>query len=428
MEQWKDYTLGECATLLSGGTPSKSRSEYWGGELPWVSCKDMKVDRIYDAEDHLTPEGAANGTRVVPEGTILFVVRGMILARDFPVAITKRRVAFNQDLKAVKPAGFVEPQFLYYWLKANTHEILGRADEAGHGTKRLQTDRLLAMQVQVPSITEQRRVASILAAYDDLIDNSNQRIRVLEEIARAVYREWFVEFRSPNQPRKSFVVYPPTSIPKGWEAIPFEKLLSSMMGGDWGSERPAGDELAEVGIVRGTDFDEVAYGGELRVPVRYIKPSSFKSRGLRAGDVIVENSVNAKSRCVGTPLHVDAQVLARMGRQAIAASFCKVFRFHEPSLGPVAHLHLRHMREEGRMEYYQNIAANGIGNFQAQKFAKEERLVLPADEKLRANLVGKIGAFVYAISLLASQIQNLRRSRDLLLPHLVLRSTERQGV
>ncbi len=176
----------------------------------------MKVDHIYDAEDHLTPEGAANGTRVVPENTILFVVRGMILARDFPVAITRRSVAFNQDLKAVKSADFINTDFLYYWLKANAYEILGRVDEAGHGTKRIQTDRLLAMRVRVPSPSVQRRIAETLSAYDQLIENSQRRIRILEEMARSLYREWFVDFRFAGHEHARHVSSPLGQIPGGW--------------------------------------------------------------------------------------------------------------------------------------------------------------------------------------------------------------------
>ena len=192
-----------------------------------------------------------------------------------------------------------------------------------------------------------------------------------------------------------------------------------MTGGDWGSEQPDDRDTAEVGIVRGTDFDEVAYGGQLRVPVRYIKPSSLKSRGLRAGDVIIENSINAKSRCIGTTLLVDSHVLNRLGRTAVAASFCKVFRLHEPHLAPLVHLHVRHLREDARMEYYQNVAVNGIGNFQAQKFAKEEHLILPSDEALRGKLIEGIAALFRSIGVLASQLSNLRRTRDLLLPRLL---------
>jgi type I restriction enzyme S subunit len=192
-----------------------------------------------------------------------------------------------------------------------------------------------------------------------------------------------------------------------------------MTGGDWGSEQPEERDIAAVMVVRGTDFDEVAYGGQLRAPVRYIKPTSLVARGLKVGDVIIENSINAKSRSVGTTLLVDKHVLNRLGHDAIAASFCKVFRPHDQRIAPLVHLHARHLREDARMEYYQNVAANGIANFQAQKFAKEEHLVLPTDEGMRAKLIEPIASIFQSVGVLASQLSNLRRTRDLLLPRLL---------
>src|SRR5687768_8756428 len=96
--------LSKCGEWLSGGTPSRSRSEFWGGEIPWVSAKSLSDFDIEDAEEHVTKLGAENGTRIVPAGTILFVVRGMSLAKEFRVGLANRPVTFNQDLKAIVPA------------------------------------------------------------------------------------------------------------------------------------------------------------------------------------------------------------------------------------------------------------------------------------------------------------------------------------
>jgi type I restriction enzyme S subunit len=273
--------------------------------------------------------------------------------------------------------------------------------------------------LSIPSLPIQRRIASILSAYDDLIENSQRRIKILESMARALYREWFIHFRFPGHENHPRVASALGEIPEGWEAIRFERLLASMTGGDWGSEHPEDRETEAVVVVRGTDFDEVAYGGQLRAPVRYIKPSSLVSRALKVGDVIIENSINAKSRSVGTTLLVDKHVLNRLGQDAIAASFCKVLRPHDQMIAPLIHLHARHLREDARMEYYQNVAANGIANFQAQKFAKEEHLVLPADEDERSRLIAPIRAVLQNVASLASRLANLRRTRDLLLPRLL---------
>jgi type I restriction enzyme S subunit len=216
-DQWRTCKFGDLVTMISGGTPSKANSAYWNGTIPWVSGKDMKVDRLYDSEDHVTELGAMNGTRLVPAGTILIVVRGMILAKEFPVAIAMRPVTFNQDLKALQCEPDVDPQFLFYWLQAHSYEIRGIADEAAHGTKRLQTDRLQNLPVSLPPLPVQREIASILSAYDDLIENNTRRIAILEEMARRLYREWFIDFRFPGHEQVRMVESELGPIPEGWE-------------------------------------------------------------------------------------------------------------------------------------------------------------------------------------------------------------------
>jgi type I restriction enzyme S subunit len=313
----------------------------------------------------------------------------------------------------------LDSQFLYYWIGSPQGKAELQKCTIGSSQSAFTIVLLKSMEIELPPLPVQQRIAGILSAYDELIENSQRRIKILESMARALYREWFVHFRFPGHENCPRVASPLGEIPQGWEVVSFERLLSSMTGGDWGSEQPEDRDTAEVMVVRGTDFDEVAYGGQLRAPVRYIKPSSLVSRGLKVGDVIIENSINAKSRSVGTTLLVDSHVLTRLGHDAIAASFCKVFRLHDPRLAPLAHLRARHLREDARMEYYQNVAANGIANFQAQKFAKEEQLILPTDEAMRTKLIEPIASIFQRVGVLASQLSNLRRTRDLLLPRLL---------
>ena len=229
-ECWKTYKLGDCVNFLSGGTPSKKNPEYWGGNIPWVSCKDMKKAYLYDSQDHITEKGAANGTRFVSPETILIVVRGMILGQHFPVAIAKRKMAFNQDLKALQCAPNVDPKFLFHWLRGKSYEILGIVDEAAHGTKRLQTDRLQNFPLHLPPLPIQRKIAAILSAYDDLIENNTRRIEILEEMARSIYREWFVKFRFPGHEQVQMVDSELGLIPEGWEVRNLSEICEIIMG------------------------------------------------------------------------------------------------------------------------------------------------------------------------------------------------------
>lgn len=220
---WSTRRLGDCVELLSGGTPSKQDPAFWNGDIPWVSCKDMKVERLHSAEDCITELGAQTGTRLVPAGTVLIVVRGMILAKDFPVGRAMREMAFNQDLKAVVCRPNVGNEFLFYWFLANSHYIKGIADEAAHGTKRIQTDRLLALPVRLPPPPVQQRIAAILSAYDDLVENNERRMRILEEMAQNLYREWFVSFRFPGHKKVKMVESPLGGIIEFDPSVPMDR-------------------------------------------------------------------------------------------------------------------------------------------------------------------------------------------------------------
>lgn len=274
---------------------------------------------------------------------------------------------------------------------------------------------------RVPALVAQRplqmKIAATLCAYDDLIENNTRRIQIFERMAQALYREWFVHFRFPGHAKVGLVASPCGQIPQGWKAVRFDDLVESGLGGDWGVDEPDDDEKAPVLVIRGTDFDDIVSGAALRTPRRFITSSSQTKRQLRAGDLVVENSINAKSRCVGTTLLITDGILRRLGEPSIAASFCKVYRFKDPSLAPLAHLHMRHLYAEGRMAFYQNVAANGIGNFQSQRFLGSEYLVFPADMQTRQQMLNPVNDLTS--STLADQIFNLRRTRDLLLPKLV---------
>lgn len=231
---WEDRRLGDLVRLRSGGTPSKSESRYWEGDIPWLSAKDLTTGRIYDAPLKVTEAGAANGTRLMPENTVMFVVRGMSLASEFRVSITKRPCTFNQDLKAVECGGDIIPEFLFYSLFAQRERIKGQAGEASHGTKKLETHTVENIRLKVPSRAVQERVVEVAASYDDLIENNRRRIALLEEAARLLYREWFVHLRFPGHEHVPLA----DGLPNGWERQIFEDVCETIGGGTPKTEKP----------------------------------------------------------------------------------------------------------------------------------------------------------------------------------------------
>jgi type I restriction enzyme S subunit len=184
-EGWKLLQLLDCANLRSGGTPSKGRSDYWDGTIPWVSSGEMRETRIYDTELHLSSEGAQAGSRLVPAGTILIVVRGMSLAKEFRLATVAREMAFNQDLKGLECKDGIAPSYLFYSLLDRRDAIRELATEASHGTKKLDTAVLEHLPILVPDQLRQQLfvdAVALLVAQHDNLHNQNTQLRAARDL------------------------------------------------------------------------------------------------------------------------------------------------------------------------------------------------------------------------------------------------------
>lgn len=165
---WIATQIGDIAKFSSGGTPSKQNAKFWGGSKPWISGKDLKTHFIGTSIDTLTDEGFQIAKRA-PAGASLILVRGMTLLKDFPVGFAIREVAFNQDLKALVPNKNIDGLFLSFLLVSEKHKIKQLVSTAGHGTGRLDTESIKLYPINVPPITEQRKIAQILSTWDKAI-------------------------------------------------------------------------------------------------------------------------------------------------------------------------------------------------------------------------------------------------------------------
>lgn len=156
LNQRAGIKLSECCAISSGGTPSKSKAEYWSGHIPWFSPKDIKSFHLRNAVDHISREAVDNSaTRLVPQNTILVVNRSGVLAHTLPVGIVQQESSFNQDIKAIIPNNDYLPEFIAMFLKANEAIIIR------HGVKKGPTVHSLVggyiENLEVPTITKERQ-------------------------------------------------------------------------------------------------------------------------------------------------------------------------------------------------------------------------------------------------------------------------------
>jgi type I restriction enzyme S subunit len=160
---WRLVPLGYLVRMRGGATPDKGKPEYWDGTIPWASPKDMKVARIFDVEDHISDEALHNSPlSLIPEAALLVVVRGMILAHSFPVALAMRELTINQDMKALICCRGIRPNYLYWTLRGFATSLISLADESAHGTKKIETALLARFPILVPGLSEQQAIADYL--------------------------------------------------------------------------------------------------------------------------------------------------------------------------------------------------------------------------------------------------------------------------
>ncbi|NMA44982.1 MAG: hypothetical protein GX945_00320 [Lentisphaerae bacterium] len=160
--------LGKCGEVLGGGTPSKQRDDFWNGDIPWVAPKEMKTFRIATSSMHITEAAISESSaKLIPAHSVLFVVRGMILARYVPVAVSDVPCAINQDMKAIVPAKGILADYLAHMLWGANDILLGRIETAGHGTKKLETPAWSNLDIPLPDIAKQEAVIKELTAFQE---------------------------------------------------------------------------------------------------------------------------------------------------------------------------------------------------------------------------------------------------------------------
>ncbi len=187
---WATVPLGDAATWSSGGTPRTGVAEYWDGPIPWISSGSLTEWKLTTSDRTLTEAGAANGSRMVPEGTTIFVVRGMSLKSEFRIGIAMKPMAFGQDCKALRARDGLDDLFLAYAIKAQTARILDLVDEAGHGTGRLNTDQMKELVIGIPPPDEQREIVGVLSALDDKIDANRRTAALIRAVAQTEFTRW----------------------------------------------------------------------------------------------------------------------------------------------------------------------------------------------------------------------------------------------
>ncbi len=388
-----------CTRISSGGTPSRKNAEYFtsdaNGHL-WVKSKELLDSSISDTEERISEEGFRNSAaKYFPEHSVLVAMYGANVGQ---LGWLRRPATVNQAISGLvvddKKADW---RFVFYSLLENRGDLTIQAQ--GAAQQNLNQDLVRQFSISLPPLPVQRRIGDILSAYDELMENSQRRIRILEALVRALYREWFVHFQFPGHEKHPRTAASLGDIPKGWE------------------ERRA-PECVDI-------------NPRVTVPREGEKP--FVPMGCLSNDSMLISDIESREGNSGAKFQNGDTLFARItpclengktgfvqflpGEDAVAFGSTEFIVLRSRTLTPEFVYCLARSDEFRGVAIKSMSGATGRQRVQERCF-DEFQIVQPPRELLERFSAIVVPSFrlIYGLHL---QIQNLRRTRDLLLPRLL---------
>lgn len=182
--------LADCCKFFSGGTPTKGKNDYWNGEIPWFSPKDIKSFELVSSQDRISEIAVReSATRLVKPGTILVVGRSGVLAHTLPVGIVRQLSTFNQDIKAIVPSDDYDPEYVALYLTSRQSFVLKEGVKRGPTVHSLISDFIEELEIPDIPIDHQRQIAARLKAQLAVVETARQAAHAqLREINVALNR------------------------------------------------------------------------------------------------------------------------------------------------------------------------------------------------------------------------------------------------
>lgn len=395
MNRWITKKIADIADVVAGGTPSTNNSEFWNGDIGWITPADLsgyKYRYIANGARNISSAGLNNSSAyLLPKNTVLLSSRAPIGY----VAIAEKELATNQGFKnLICDDTQVDYRFMYYWLQLNADALKSFA--SGATFPELSAGTVKKIKVTLPDIVTQNRIADILSTYDDLIESNNRRIELLEQTAQELYKEWFVRFRFPGYENVKLE----DGFPKGWTI----KRLA-----DYGR--------VETGKTPSTEIVE-NYGGEMM----FVKTPDMHGNMfiIQTEDKLSERGHNTQPKkllpansimvsCIGT-----AGVVSINAEPAHTNQQINSIVLNNPN-----ELEWLYHTCKSLKETIELFGATGATMTNLSKGKFEKLKVVDPGEDLILAYHNKVKPLFDEIKSLMYQNQNLAAQRDMLLPRLM---------
>ncbi len=376
MSEWKEYKLGEVVTFQRGFDLPKDKMR--NGEYPVAGSNG-----VIGWHSEYTTKGP--GVTIGRSGNI-----------GTPHFYKSNYWAHNTSL-FVKDFKGNNSLFIYYFLKTIDFKQLN----TGSAVPTLNRNHVHDLQVLVPPIDEQKRIAGVLSSLDDKIDLLNRENATLEDLAETLFRHYFIENPDPT-----------------WKEGKLGDYVIETIGGEWGTEVPEGESNMPVRCLRGADVADLNDGIATRTPLRYIKPSKYEKIKPNNGDIILEISGGTDTCSTGRVAYINDSVKHLFDYPIVFSNFCRLLRVKEKYMYFV-YCYFRYLHKQGEFFNLEN-GSSGIHNLN-YKAALYDDLgwPVPTDKKLVIEFGEKVKPYFDKINANKKQILSLSAQRDGILPRLM---------
>ncbi|MFZ2193482.1 MAG: restriction endonuclease subunit S [Candidatus Moraniibacteriota bacterium] len=404
---WKETTLDKAIELVGGGTPRTSIVEYWNGDIPWLSVVDFNNDSrwVEKTDKAITENGLKNSsTKLLDAGDLIISARGTV----GELAQLKYPMAFNQSCYGIKANENSDINFLFYLIKWKIKNIKKNVHGAVFDT--ITKNTFEKIDILLPSLPEQKQIASVLSSLDDKIELLRRQNETLEKIAQGIFKEWFVNFKIDGKKLKL-----KNGIPEGWRVGKLEDIVEFINGFAFKSQDLMCKEFGECykvfkmgHIMKGGGFDS----SKTRDYVQKEKFKNHKKYVLLKGDLLMsmtdmKDSISLLGHTALMASNYEYIVNQRVGLIRVRNKLNIGYPF----------LYLL-TNSEKFISNLRGRANSGVQVNLSTFEIKNSPIVIP-DEKINENF-SKISMSIFEkIFLNNSQIQTLSRLRDTLLPKLM---------
>lgn len=434
---WKTVTIGDFLSHRKGYAFKSNQYKKEGHKIARVSDftqRSIDIDSCICIDEKQVDQFSDYALKV---GDVVIATVGSwptnpasVVGRAIRIPDEANGLLLNQNAVRLRSKGNLCQKFLFYLLSSEHYQNYIVSTAQGSASQAsIKLSDIFSYQTSIPPLSEQEVIASLIGGLDEKIINNQQINKTLEEMARAIFKSWFVDFdpvhakvagKAPAHMDEETAALFPSSfgddgLPIGWQKNKFGDLVGNTIGGNWGKETKDNNHKDQVYIIRGTDIPSVRNNSKGKVPLRWVDPKKFSTRRLYENDIVIEVSGGSPTQPTGRSLLITKEVLDRFDFPVIPTSFCRMFRPKNEKFALLIHQHLSNLYHDGGTWEYQN-QSTGIANFQTKYFLTNEDIILPPDKILTA-----FNSLVLPILKKANNNENIILSelRDTLLPKLM---------